>query len=224
MNRKKLTLATIQSIAILLFADINTEATTAIDIKKKSLDTASKELFVCDWDERIKEYTVKARDFANENIYSSDYDDFWIGDSRTVGLDMFKDIDYIGEVGCGINFFKENEEYIYSLKNKDVIIGLGVNDLDYIQSYINLYNSFDAEFLANNNIYVLSVNPCDGSYSELNVRIEDFNDKIKSSLPLEITYIDTYKHLIEHGYFTTDGLHYTKQTYLDIYDYVTDNT
>lgn len=147
---------------------------------------------------------------------------FWVGDSRTVGMARGIDIDYIGKVGATISFFRNNAESIYQIRDKTVIINLGVNDLD-SAAYLNLYNSMPDEFLDNNKVIVMAVNPCDGSYQYLNSRIEQFNSNMSAGLDSRITFLDSYTFLMWNGFSTVDGLHYTDGTYVDIYNFVFDS-
>lgn len=147
---------------------------------------------------------------------------FWVGDSRTVGMARGIDIDYIGKVGATISFFRSNAESIYQIRDKTVIINLGVNDLD-SRAYLNLYNSMPDEFLDNNKVIVMAVNPCDGSYQYLNSRIEQFNSDLSAGLDSRITFLDSYTFLMWNGFSTFDGLHYTDGTYVDIYNFVFDS-
>jgi hypothetical protein len=146
---------------------------------------------------------------------------FWVGDSRTVGMARGIDIDYIGKVGATISFFRSNAESIYQIRDKTVIINLGVNDLD-SRAYLNLYNSMPDEFLDNNKVIVMAVNPCDGNYQYLNSRIEQFNSDLSAGLDSRITFLDSYTFLMWNGFSTFDGLHYTDGTYVDIYNFVFD--
>ena len=145
-----------------------------------------------------------------------------MGDSRTVGLSHYVAIDSIAKVGAGIGLFRNNYDQICQIRNKTVIINLGVNDLD-SGAYLRLYNSLPDEFLDNNKVIFLSVNPCDCGYSYLNSRIEAFNNAIRDGLDSRITFLDSYTYLMWNGYGTTDGLHYTSNTYIDIYNFVYDS-
>lgn len=161
-------------------------------------------------------------EFTAPHIDSEYGECFWVGDSRTVGLAMNVNIDYIAKVGAGIRLFRENADTIYALREKTVIINLGVNDLD-TNAYINLYNSMPDEFLDNNKVIVMAVNPCNGSYQYLNSRIEAFNAAVSSALDPRITFLDTYSYLNWGGFSTRDGLHYSNDTYINLYNFVMDS-
>jgi hypothetical protein len=153
----------------------------------------------------------------------SEYEEwFWIGDSRTVGMARSIAIDYLGKVGAAISFFRSNAESIYQIRDKTVIMNLGVNDLD-SNAYLRLYNSMPDEFLDNNTVIFMSVNPCDGKYSYLNSRIDAFNDAMKNGLDSRIQFLDCCSYLKWYGFGTVDGLHYTDATYADIYNFVFDS-
>ena len=132
------------------------------------------------------------------------------------------DIDYIGKVGAGIGLFRNNYDQICQIRDKTVIINLGVNDLD-SSAYLRLYNGLPDEFLDNNKVIFMSVNPCDGGYSYLNSRIEAFNNDMSAGLDSRITFLDSYTFLMWNGFSTVDGLHYTAGTYVDIYNFVYDS-
>ena len=154
----------------------------------------------------------------------SEYADmFWIGDSRTVGLSYNVAIDYLGEVGIGIALLSRNYESITQIRNKTIIFNLGVNDLHNSRAYLNWYNSLPDEFLDNNKVIVLSVNPCSGSYERLNSGIEEFNNIVRDGLDSRITFLDSYSFLNWNSFATVDGLHYTSGTYIDIYNFVNDS-
>lgn len=161
-------------------------------------------------------------EYVPQRIDSEYAEWFWVGDSRTVGMARGIDIDYIGKVGATISFFRSNAEKIYQIRDKTVIINLGVNDLD-SNAYLNLYNSMPDEFLDNNTVIVMSVNPCDGNYQYLNSRIEAFNNNMKNGLDSRITFLDSYSYLMWYGFSTFDGLHYSDATYVDIYNFVFDS-
>lgn len=153
----------------------------------------------------------------------------FVGDSRFVGMNMtcsISDIEnhyVIAEVGKGYNFFEEIalhkiEEIISEnteVEHWNFIIGLGVNDLDNIEKYIESYENFAAEHKA---VYIVSVNPVEYHSYITNETIEIFNDALSK---LEnIHYINTFDYMIENGYNTRDGVHYTNETYENIYNYI----
>ena len=148
---------------------------------------------------------------------------YWIGDSRTVGLADYCAIDYIAEVGCGLDYFVDNIDVINNLRGYNVIINLGVNDLYNVDKYIDVLNNLSDEFFAYNNLYYLSVNPCENDYKYLNTDINNFNNKLLTQLREDYTFLDCNSYLKANGFETVDGLHYTENTYRDIYNFVKDS-
>ncbi|MCR5076369.1 dockerin type I domain-containing protein [Ruminococcus flavefaciens] len=163
-----------------------------------------------------------AAEYVPQRIDSEYEEWFWVGDSRTVGMARSIAIDYLGKIGATINFFKNNAESIYQIRDKTVIINLGVNDID-SNAYLRLYNSMPDEFLDNNTVIVMSINPCDGNYSNLNSRIDAFNNAMRDGLDSRIQFLDSCSYLKWYGFRTIDGLHYTDATYADIYNFVFDS-
>lgn len=94
------------------------------------------------------------------------------------------------------------------------IYGLGVNDLTSIDFYINYYRQ---RALANK-VILVSVNPVqDGCDRATNPGIESFNEKLAAT---GIPYINCYNYLVSNGFSTYDGTHYTADTDLKIYNYI----
>ncbi len=52
-----------------------------------------------------------------------------------------------------------------------------------------------------------------------NEQIENFNAKLQAELDPRIKWIDSYSYLTQTGYSTSDGLHYDKNTYRNLYSY-----
>lgn len=111
-----------------------------------------------------------------------------------------------------------NTKYnIYSL--------MGVNMLLYdIDKYISSYNSLATGSWKNHNILLVSVNPVDEvkerqyGYSTKNNDIMLFNSKLRSNVSgNNVKYCDTYS-ILNGSLSTTDGLHYTSDTYRTLYN------
>ena len=102
-----------------------------------------------------------------------------------------------------------------------IVILMGVNDLSNANNYINYVNSNAASWKSNgSSLYFVSVNPCNGSYSNMNSKIQQFNGTVKNGLNGNVGWIDTNSQLYSVGFKTTDGLHYDKSTYQTIYNYI----
>lgn len=106
-------------------------------------------------------------------------------------------------------------------QGSSLVILMGVNDLYQANNYISYLNSNATSWKNRGaNIYFVSVNPTEGSYNSLNADIDSFNQRLRAGLTSNITYIDTNSYLKSNGFSTTDGLHYTNDTYNDIYNYI----
>ncbi len=185
---------------------------------------------------------------AQEQTTRPDRPIIWIGDSRCVHMEYFcgdLTVDtFIDEGGSSWKWFcfsamaslerilSNNQEYI-------VIIMMGVNDcfnhihgaLSSHEEYIDFVNDL-IERYPDTIFCFCSVNPVDekfrldftlGLYSfhydmdAYNAVISTFNEAIQDGC--HATYLDCYSYLMENGFETTDGIHYTKDTYHTIYEY-----
>lgn len=171
---------------------------------------------------------------------------FFIGDSRTVQMyiNLFGDwtdatvnrlaagtTDSNNDVwsckgAMGLDWMKStgvpNIESSIASDNR-IIILMGVNDLSNVDSYITYINSKAAEWKSKGaKTYFVSVTQA--SKGSLSTSIPTFNDKMKSSLSSDVTYLDAYGYLSSAGWHSDDGLHYDKATYEKIYNYVNSNT
>lgn len=152
----------------------------------------------------------------------------FVGDSRFVGMDKVCNISdkknyfVVAKVSMGYDWLID--EAIPQMnkirdKNKNItswnlVINLGINDLYNLNKYKDIYDNFSLDY----NIYVVSVNPIERHNSITNKDIEEFNSLLKSVN--KSVYIDTYKYLKTKGYSTTDGLHYTDDTYERIFEFI----
>ena len=171
-----------------------------------------------------KEY-LENLDYIEEESSSNLFDKYtnilYIGDSRTVGLESVientRNIKFICKIGQGYDWLINQNIEQYITNDTLVLINLGVNDLYNIDKYINYLQSFN-----NDNFYYLTVGPVSETkeqafgYSVKNKDIQEFNDKIKDNFKT----IDINNYLNSNGFETKDGIHYTDQTYLNIYDYL----
>ena len=105
-----------------------------------------------------------------------------------------------------------------------IVIMMGVNDLYQPEAYISYINQKASAWASKGAItYFVSVNPVDGSYSNLTSKIVSFNNKLKNGLNSNVRYIDTYNYLVSSGFNTSDGLHYKSDTSRKIYNYIKSN-
>ena len=149
----------------------------------------------------------------------------FVGDSRTVGMQsaVGSNDTWSGKVSAGLDWMKSSG--VSNVEGKigngsAVIILMGVNDLYRSDGYISYINEKASTWASKGAYtYFVSVNPTEGSYNHLNSDIYSFNQKLKGGLS-NVTYIDTNSYLKYNGFSTTDGLHYTSDTYNKIYNYI----
>ena len=139
----------------------------------------------------------------------------FVGDSRTVGLDAcVSGISSKAKVGAKVDYLQSILSDVTKTRKKNVIFNFGVNDLGNINKYITVYKSLPKDFIKNNNVIIMSVNPTDGSkYGSWNTDIDKFNAKMKKNLPSGVKYLDTNSTLKKEGFSTRDGVHYKEVTY-----------
>lgn len=165
----------------------------------------------------------------------------FVGDSRTVGMQMSLPENnhlWICEVGKGYNWLMtvndtgrtpamEIEEYLTGVCGATMVFNMGVNDLGNADRYIAYINELCAAHPDDNIIY-MSVNPVDevkseeNKYTVTNDMIAAFNDKVSAGLSEDVCWLNSCLDLLENGFESWDGLHYTPSTYKHLYNLVTD--
>ena len=93
-----------------------------------------------------------------------------------------------------------------------LVSNLGVNDLSDMDQYIQYYRHLEE---LGYRVVIVSVNPSDGKRKDSNKDIDTFNKKMSES---GLEYLNLCGHLREIGFNTTDGLHYQKDTNLEIWN------
>ena len=104
---------------------------------------------------------------------------------------------------------------------------MGVNNLlNDINSYISKYNELANGSWKNHKIVLVAVTPVNESieaangYSTKNSSIESFNSQLKSGVKASnVKFCDAYSR-IKNNFGTEDGLHYTADTYKNIYNII----
>ena len=144
----------------------------------------------------------------------------FVGDSRTVGMESIisDEATVIAKVGQGYKWLtKTADQQIRDVltDNTVLIFNLGVNDLANADKYISYLDGLQEEY-PETEIFYVSVNPVKNT-TVTNEQINAFNDKVKEA---SVSFIDTNSYLVENGFETPDGLHYSKNTYQEIYDYI----
>ena len=175
-------------------------------------------------DQRIPFRDYKCAD-GNSTFFSEGRKTIFIGDSRTVGMEMFcggvpeeywsakNSMGYSWMVSTGI----PNVEHLID-QNSDVVILMGVNDLGNVYNYIDYINMKAAEWKKlGARTFFVSVTPVDDSRSPnaKNSRIEYFNSYAQENLQ-DVYYIDAYSR-IRHSFGSPDGIHFDGATYREIY-------
>lgn len=154
----------------------------------------------------------------------------YVGDSRTVGLknatdNISEDDFYIAKVGEGYKWLvstaePEVEKILEANqdKNINIVYNFGVNDLCNVDKYAEFVNNLDENKPENVNYYYVSINPVKSYPTVNNEQISSFNSRLSDELNDDITWIDTYTQMQLNGFTAPDGLHYSKDTYVDIYN------
>lgn len=163
-----------------------------------------------------------------ENDILPEHHIIFVGDSRTVGMgeaEMKTDDTclYVGAVGEGYYWFEETgqrqmENAMEQYPDSPIILNLGVNDPDALPQYLALYQTFEESY-PGHTFYFMSVNPVtEKCKNRTNQEIADFNRQIRETFPKQ--YLDTNTYLQIREFESADGIHYSKDTYRMIHDYV----
>lgn len=177
---------------------------------------------------------VKVADPSAQPVSAEKQADLFVGDSRTVGMCAAVHGDgcdkCIAKVGANYSWLTGVCSSIMQVLNDNptatVIFGLGVNDVDHAEKYIAFYRLLMSKY-PKATFYFLSVNPVSTDfkgwfdYATMTKWINTFNTAIKRAFPR--SYLDCATYLQKIGFTTVDGLHYTAQTYKDIYEFILSN-
>ena len=149
-----------------------------------------------------------------------------VGDSRFVQMQNSvgaNSCTWIAESGKGYNWFNENAvARIDSCvgKGSKVLINLGVNDPGNINNYLALVNAKAAEWAGRGaKVYYASVNPVWENPYVTEEQVENFNNQMRNGLSGNVRWIDSHSYLNSIGYRLVDGLHYSSETYQNLYAY-----
>ena len=149
----------------------------------------------------------------------------FIGDSRTVGMEMFvggrEDEYWSAKNSMGYSWLvSSGAPAVENLidENTDVVILMGVNDLGNVSRYVDYMNAKAADWKERGaRTFFVSVTPVVDSKSPnaKNSRIEDFNAYAVENLK-GVHYIDAYNR-IRNSFGSPDGIHFDGATYREIY-------
>ncbi|MDD4705965.1 MAG: NlpC/P60 family protein [Bacilli bacterium] len=155
----------------------------------------------------------------------------YVGDSRINNIKNTlnkSEITYMTQDGAGYIWFSDDtvlnelQGYIGADTTKYVIFSFGINDLNNIDKYINVYNTLINNY-KNVKFYFMSVNPVNeelaiaNGYNITNEEIMVFNNKLSSTFP--DNYIDVFSQ-IKDNFNTDDGVHYDNDTNQKIHNLV----
>ena len=163
-----------------------------------------------------------------------------------LGASAPSNVEFIAKAGEGLDWFKSSGyKTLYRsvakrpwTEKKAVIINLGVNDLKNSASYVKYMKKVAAKLKKYNcKMYYLSVNPVNSAMiksvngkARTEAQVAAFNKAIYRRLcsgrNRSFTYINTCTNLQMKGWISKktgtdiyDGVHYSNQTYLRIFDY-----
>lgn len=162
----------------------------------------------------------------------------YVGDSRFLGMrDALNKYGlakwnekFICENGGGYSFFMDNMQAIrdYCDSSTVLVVSLGINDMKYrANQYIATLNEMVATMDCQ--IYYMLINPVNqamvdagGKFNAQTSDILDFNVKMMNGLDKRIKIIDCYSYLVNEvvNFETFDGVHYTYDTSMIIYNYI----
>ena len=162
---------------------------------------------------------------ASETISAAHRNVVFIGDSRTVGMEMYvggrEDEYWCAKNSMGYSWMVNTATpSVDSLigENTDVVILMGVNDLGNVNLYVDYMNEKAAEWKKRGaRTFFVSVTPVVDSKSPnaKNSRIESFNAYAIENLR-NVYYIDAYNR-IRYSFGSPDGIHFDAETYREIY-------
>lgn len=169
--------------------------------------------------------TLEMPEFAYDNLPLITF----IGDSRMVGQQIGNPNSiYVCEGGQAYPWLMKEETQTkieLAAEYSDIFVfNLGVNGFYDPKLYMNYLMDFCTRHPDKMMIY-MSVNPVDDEkaqqygYTVSDNDVQNYNAQLLDSLPENVLWLDTYTLLTTYGFDTFDGIHYTNQTYRDIYDY-----
>lgn len=149
-----------------------------------------------------------------------------VGDSRFVQMQESvgaNSCTWIAENAKGYNWLNENAVGRIDNcvgKGSKILINLGVNDTKNIQNYLALVNAKAEEWTSKGaTVYYASVNPVWENPYVTEEQVQYFNSQLQSGLSGNIHWIDSHSYLDSIGYKLVDGLHYSSETYQNLYAY-----
>lgn len=210
-------------------SELTSETASSEIVESESSESSSTETT----EETTEKTRVVVSDInSNYKFETKNYFKFiFIGDSRTEGLkytiqsNPTEDIMPIWSCKTAQGYKWMTETGVPQIEaeitnDTAIVILMGVNDLYNIHNYISYINSKSQEWSKlGANTYFVSVGPVENDPYITNSDIEEFNQTIQNGL-IYTKYIDIYSPLINEGFQTMDGIHYTTETYKRIYNLI----
>ena len=163
------------------------------------------------------ETNTNTMDDAAAAVLSVGY--IFVGDSRMEGLRLYAGLDSDADIWT-LSGTSRGYRYLANSVDRDIaaikssnpqvlkwyeVYNLGINDIGNIDKYCSFYQNR----AASNNVILVSVTPIEYHKSISDEAIINFNNRLKA---LNLPYIDSYAYLMQTGYDTWDGTHYTVAT------------
>ena len=153
----------------------------------------------------------------------------FIGDSRTCQMKSATggaNCSWICEYGTSYDWFEQTAvpkaDQLIGQGTK-VVICMGVNDPNHLNSYASLVNRKAGDWNARGaQVYFVSLNPCAQPYEDKNPQIDAFNSTMPGLLS-GVKWIDTASTVKQGGYVLVDGIHYDAMGDVNIFNLICGN-
>ncbi|MDY3108657.1 MAG: SGNH/GDSL hydrolase family protein, partial [Lachnospiraceae bacterium] len=153
----------------------------------------------------------------------------FIGDSRTCQMQSATggaNCSWICEYGTSYDWFEQTAvpkaDQLIGQGTK-VVICMGVNDPNHLNSYASLVNRKAGDWNARGaQVYFVSLNPCAQPYEDKNPQIDAFNSTMPGLLS-GVKWIDTASTVKQGGYVLVDGIHYDAMGNVNIFNLICGN-
>ena len=153
----------------------------------------------------------------------------FIGDSRTCQMKSATggaNCSWICEYGTSYDWFEQTAvpkaDQLIGQGTK-VVICMGVNDPNHLNSYASLVNRKAGDWNARGaTVYYVSLNPVAQPYEDKTPQIDSFNASMPGMLS-GVRWIDTASTIKQGGYLLVDGIHYDAMGNLNIFNLICGN-
>ena len=153
----------------------------------------------------------------------------FIGDSRTCQMQSATggaNCNWICEYGTSYDWFEQTAvpkaDQLIGQGTK-VVICMGVNDPNHLNSYASLVNRKAGDWNARGaTVYYVSLNPVAQPYEDKTPQIDSFNASMPGMLS-GVRWIDTASTIKQGGYLLVDGIHYDAMGNVNIFNLICGN-